>query len=183
MLSPSRAIVFQIATLANLVEKETHRILQEVGIYLKPMDEYQYRGLQNCYRTLAVNFIQSGNFTFNFRVHPDSERFNTAKIEDHFFRTVAKILLLGNIDTETVIYTDAPYSNDVDQLYPYFVDNLKCNLINLFRDEIDRFIKIDYNPYMEYKIYYDKDSLVLIEMGDYRIRRYHEAVRDGILTE
>lgn len=64
------------------------------------------------------------------------------------------------------------FSEISDELYVYFIDNNRY------------YRKLMENPYLEYELFeYNRNYIGIKCLGDYRIRRYHELVRNGTITD
>ena len=96
-----------------------------------------------------------------------------------FDELVALFLLRNQVDLDTVLYFDG---EDYVTTYLQILQNIESTFI----DRVIKFLNVDQfftNPYMEYNITHNHFSIIITEETDYRIRRYNEAVANGIITE
>lgn len=96
-----------------------------------------------------------------------------------FAETIALILLANQVDLDLILYFDGAESITV---YEQILDDVSLQFITRVINHLnlDQFF---INPYMEYNIDHSFNAIIITEEIDYRIRRYIEAVSNGIIAE
>lgn len=108
------------------------------------------------------------------------KRYKPASKHDEYLLRYQLLRLLqeNGIDINAKIYEEGIALELINILY----DDILTRLSNEVIEDKEIYL-ITSNPFMEWDIKYTNDTLILIELGDYRIRRYYELIKDGVINE
>lgn len=129
---------------------------------------YTYRAFKDCLvnriiednSALAFTDKMGWDFTYYF------VKLLSKQLPDYYNRYVV------DEDGEDDTLAATMFSEICDELYVYFSDN------NRYYNKITQF------PYLEYELFeYNRDYIGIRCLGDYRIRIYHELVKNGTITD
>lgn len=103
----------------------------------------------------------------------------TGKHDEYLLRfQLLRLLQENEIDMNSKVYEEGVTLEFINILY----DDVLTRLSNEVIEDKEIYL-ITSNPFMEWDIKYTPDTLILIELGDYRIRRYYELIKDGVINE
>lgn len=168
--SQIKQYVFSLDLFIGPVEFAIDEFFKTYGLRNIYKEKVKPRTYRNTMATIVEGFFKEHFFKRYIQKTPN----------DSYLLSYSILRLLQNndIDMDAKVLEDGIYVDVFRILYDDIFTRLSNDIV-----EDTKLYTINNNPYMEWDINLSSSVLSLTELGDYRIRRYHELIADGTIVE